>query len=95
MGMGMGMAMDMVCGLARLKVPHMQLGCGRAGWQPVDVVPGFDREMVEDGVVKRVLEAIYVTVLAAQTKLVQRRLKGMTASTRTLYERQYRPTGAA
>ena len=87
--------MGMVCGLARLKMPRMQLGFGRAGLQLLEMMLGFDREMVEDGVVKRVLEAIYVTVLAAQTKLVQRRLKGMTASTRTLYERQYRPTGAA
>lgn len=87
--MGTAMGMGMVYGLATLKVPHMQRSFERAGWQLVGVMPGFDREVVESGVVKRVFEAIYVKVLAARAELMHPDPEGMTPATRGLYELLY------
>ena len=87
--MGVAMGMGMVYSLATLKVPHMQRCFERAGWQLVGVMPGFDREVVESGVAKRVFEAIYVKVLAARTELLHPSVEGMTAATRSLYESLY------
>ena len=87
--MGRLMGMGMVYSLATLKVPHMQRGFEQAGWQLVGVMPGFDREVVESGVAKRVFEAIYVKVLATQAELQHPDLQGMTPATRGLYESLY------
>ena len=87
--MGIAMGMGMVYSLATLKVPHMQRCFERAGWQLVGVMPGFDREVVESGVAKRVFEAIYVKVLAARTELLHPSVQGMTPATRSLYESLY------
>ena len=87
--MGRAMGLGMVYSLATLKVPHMQRGFEQAGWQLVGVMPGFDREVVESGVAKRVFEAIYVKVLATQAELQHPDLQGMTPATRGLYESLY------
>jgi hypothetical protein len=91
--MGSAMHMGMVYSLATLKVPRMQQGFERAGWQLVGVMPGFDREVGEDGAVKRVFEAIYVKVLAARAELLYPQTQGMTAATRSLYELLYAGEG--
>lgn len=83
--MGVAMGMGMVYSLATLKLPHMQRSFESAGWQLVGVMPGFDREVVESGVVKRVFEAIYVKVLAAGAELLHPGMEGMTPATRRLY----------
>lgn len=93
--MGAAMGMGMVYSLATLKVPHMQMGFERAGWQLVGVMPGFDRERMEDGSVKRVFEAIYVKVLAEKSELLWPDPGGMTPATRSLYELLYGRNGSA
>ena len=40
--------------LATLKIPNMQLALERAGYKLLGFAPGYDREMVAPGVVKRV-----------------------------------------
>ncbi len=87
--MGLAMGMGMVYSLATLKAPHMQRSFERAGWQLVGVMPGFDREVVESGAVKRVFEAIYVKVLAPRTQLLHPGTEGMTPATRSLYRLLY------
>ena len=87
--MGGALGAGMVYSLATLKVPHMQRGFENAGWQLAGVMPGFDREVVEDGVVKRVFEAIYVKVLAVQAELLWPTAQGMTPSTLGLFELLY------
>jgi hypothetical protein len=87
--MGTAIGAGMVYSLATLKVPHMQRGFEQAGWQLAGVMPGFDREVVEDGAIKRVFEAIYVKVLAAQSELLHPDTRGMTPATRSLYELLY------
>jgi hypothetical protein len=70
--------MGMVYGLATLKVPHMQEKFERLGWQLIGIIPGFDRELVEPGVVKRVYEAIYTKVLVDEEDFVRPRYTDMT-----------------
>ncbi|MEP7154208.1 MAG: hypothetical protein ABI905_00440 [Betaproteobacteria bacterium] len=56
--------------LATLKTPHMQLALERAGYQLVGVTPGYDREIVGEGVIKRVYEALYAKVLVPDEELL-------------------------
>ncbi len=83
--MGKVMGMGMVYSLATLKVPHMQVGFEKAGWQLIGVIPGFDRELVGPGQVKRVFEAIYVKVLATESDFLRPDVQGMTPATRALF----------
>ena len=62
--------MGLVYGMATLKAPHAQRAFERAGWQLIGITPGYDREMVAPGVVKRVYEAVYAKVLVARRRPV-------------------------
>jgi len=84
--MGVAMEMGMVYSLATLKVPHMQVGFEKAGWKLIGIMPGFDRELVRPGEVKRVFEAIYVKVLVTNSEFVRPSTNGMTAATRALFD---------
>jgi hypothetical protein len=84
--MGKAMGMGLVYGLTTLKAPYMQVGFERAGWRLIGIMPGFDRELVAPGDVKRVFEAIYVKVLVTQSELVRPSFSGMTPATRALFE---------
>jgi hypothetical protein len=48
--LGVGLAY----GMATLRAPHAQRAFERAGWQLIGIAPGYDREMVAPGLVKRV-----------------------------------------
>lgn len=87
--MGVAMGMGMVYSLATLKVPHMQVGFEKAGWQLIGIMPGFDRELVGPGEVKRVFEAIYVKVLVTEGEFVRPRVRGMTSTTKALFDLLY------
>jgi len=87
--MGSFMGMGMVYSLATLKVPHMQTGFEKAGWQLIGIIPGFDRELVGPDQVKRVFEAIYVKVLVTSSEFVLPSGSGMTPTTRALFELLY------
>jgi hypothetical protein len=87
--LGRAMGMGMVYGLATLKVVYMAEKFERQGWQLIGIIPGFDREMAEPGVVKRVYEAIYTKVLVKQEDFVRPRRSDMTRKTAALFERLY------
>lgn len=86
--MGMGFAY----GMATLKHPFSQRGIERAGWQLIGITPGFDRDEVRPGVVKRVFEAVYARVLAPRASLLCPDPKQMTERTRRLFERLFPAT---
>lgn len=87
--MGQVMGMGMVYALATLKVPNMQVGFEKANWQLIGIIPGFDRELIAPGDIKRVYEAIYVKVLVTGREFLQPTAEGMTPSTRALFELLY------
>lgn len=87
--MGVAMGMGMVYSLATLKVPHMQVGFEKAGWKLIGIMPGFDRELVSPGQVKRVFEAIYVKVLVTESEFVRPKMLALTPATKVLFDLLY------
>jgi hypothetical protein len=79
------LGMGIVYGMATLKAPHAQRAFERAGWQLIGIAPGFDREMVAPGVVKRVFEALYAKALVGEGGLLSPNLRNMTQRTRELF----------
>jgi hypothetical protein len=86
--LGRAMGMGMVYGLATLKYPHMQATFERMGWQLIGITPGFDREVIAPGVVKRVYEALYAKVLVPD-ELLCPRAQDMTPAAKALFDLLY------
>lgn len=84
--LGRAMGAGFVYGLATLKIPHMQLALERAGYQLLGFAPGYDRELVAPGVVKRVYEAFYAKVLVPDEELLRPDPKNLTPKTKALFE---------
>ena len=84
--LGRAMGAGFVYGLATLKVPHMQLALERAGYQLLGFAPGYDRELVAPGVVKRVYEAFYAKVLVPDEDLLRPDPKNLSPRAKALFE---------
>jgi GNAT superfamily N-acetyltransferase len=83
---GQALSMGLIYGMATLKIPHVQQAFERLGWQLIGIAPGYDRELVSPGVVKRVYEAVYAKVLVGASDLLLPRWGDMTPRTRELFE---------
>ncbi|MGJ7508431.1 hypothetical protein [Variovorax sp. GT1P44] len=83
--LGRAMGLGMAYGLATMHYPHMQATFERMGWRLVGITPGFDRELVAPGVVKRVYEAVYAKVLVADEALLRPHARSMTPAVRALF----------
>jgi len=84
--MGRAMGAGMVYGLATLQYPYMQKVFEQMSWQLIGIMPGFDRELIEPGVVKRIYEAVYVKVLVSSGDLPRPKPEAMTPTVRQLFE---------
>ena len=84
--LGRAMGAGFVYGLATLKVPHMQMALERAGYQLLGFAPGYDRELVAPGVVKRVYEAFYAKVLVPDEDLLRPDPKNLSPRAKALFE---------
>jgi hypothetical protein len=62
--------MGMIYAMATLKIPHVQRAFEALQWQLIGITPGYDREMVAPGVVKRVYEAVYAGILIGAAGLL-------------------------
>ncbi len=80
------MGAGFIYGLATLKIPNMQLALERAGYQLLGFAPGYDREMVAPGVVKRVYEAFYAKVLVPDEDLLRPDPKNLSPKAKALFE---------
>jgi hypothetical protein len=83
---GRAMGMEVIYGLAEFTIPNMQMVLERAGFQIVGIIPASDRLLVAPGVTKRVYEAYYVKVLAADAEILRPQAKSMTPRTKALYD---------
>jgi len=83
---GRRMGMGLIYGMATLKAPHAQRAFERAGWQLIGITPGYDREMVAPGVVKRVYEAVYTKVLVADAGLLRPQRQNLTPRTQAFFD---------
>lgn len=83
---GRRMGMGLAYGMATLKAPHAQRAFERAGWELIGIAPGYDREMVAPGVIKRVYEAVYSKVLVTDADLLWPERKNLTPRTQAFFD---------
>ena len=80
------MEMGLVYGMATLKVPYIQMAFERLGWQLIGITPGYDREMVAPGIVKRVYEAYYAKILVPDEDLLRPDPKNLSPKAKALFD---------
>jgi len=80
------MGAGFIYGLATLKIPNMQLALERAGYKLLGFAPGYDREMVAPGIVKRVYEAFYAKVLVPDEELLRPDPKNLSPKAKALFD---------
>jgi hypothetical protein len=78
--------------MATLKVSHMQVALERAGYRLIGFVPGYDREVDKDGVVKRVFEGVYAKVLVPEAAMLRPDPSNLTPGARKLFELMFPPS---
>lgn len=71
--------------MVTLRHRYMQQGLESAGYRLLGMFPGFDRELVAPGVVKRVYQAVYAKLLAPEDKVLRPNPQNMTPTSSALY----------
>lgn len=84
--LGRLMGAGFIYSMCTLKTPHMQLAFERAGYKLLGFAPGYDREIVSPGVVKRVFEAYYAKILVPLEDLHIPDKKDLTPQTLALFK---------
>lgn len=82
---GRAMGAELAYYFATLKSRHQQVIAERFGFDPVGIVPAFDRDMVAPQQIRRVYEILYAKVLIAPSGVLEPDPAVMTARTRALY----------
>lgn len=83
--LGRALGAELVYYFATLKTRHQQVIAERRGFQLVGIVPGYDRDVIEEGVVKRVYEALYAKLLVSHDQVHTPALESFTARTRAVW----------
>lgn len=81
--------------MSTLKMPQMAQALERAGYILLGFLPGYDREVVADGTVKRVFEAVYAKVLVPPSALLRPDPQNLTPRARSLFEQMFGGANAA
>jgi GNAT superfamily N-acetyltransferase len=82
-GRRMGVAFIYVMATLRHRLAQQVLES--AGYRLLGMFPGYDRELVAPGVVKRVYQAVYAKLLAPEDKVLRPDPQNMTPTTSALY----------
>lgn len=90
-GIGRAMGAGFVYCMATLKIPQVQRALERAGYQLLGFAPGYDRELVAPGVIKRIYEAIYAKVLVTGEELPRPDPQNLTPKTKVLFDLLFPP----
>lgn len=90
--MAVSMGLEFVYGMATMKIPHVQKTFERLGYRLLGFVPGYDREEVSPGNIKRVCEAVYGKVLVPAESLLQPDPANLTPTVRALFDQVF-PNG--
>lgn len=88
--MGRHMGAGLIYGMATTQTPYMQQALERAGYTATGIMPGFDREEIEPGVVRRVYEVIYVKQLAPVEDFLVPNASNFTPTVARLYAEIFR-----
>lgn len=87
--MAIAMNLEFIYAMATLKIPHVQVTLERLGYRLLGFVPGYDREELAPGVVKRVYEAVYGKVLVSSEALLPPNPMNLTPTARLLFEQVF------
>ncbi len=82
---GLAMGAQFQYALATLSIPHVQRTLESAGYQLLGFFPGYDREEVSPGVVKRVYHAVYGRLLVPKSEVHWPDPKSMTPKASALF----------
>jgi GNAT superfamily N-acetyltransferase len=82
---GRAMGAEFMYVLTTLKYVYAQQALESAGYRLLGFFPGFDREEVEPGVVKRVYQAVYAKLLVPEEKVQLPTVGNMTSRTRHIF----------
>ncbi len=82
---GRRMGAAFIYAMVTLKHRFMQQGLESGGYRLLGFFPGYDRELVAPGVIKRVYQAVYAKLLAPEDKVLRPNPKNMTPTARALY----------
>lgn len=82
---GRRMGAAFIYAMVTLKHRFMQQGLESGGYRLLGFFPGYDRELVAPGVVKRVYQAVYAKLLAPEDKVLRPNPKNMTPTAAALY----------
>jgi hypothetical protein len=83
--LGRLMGAGFIYSMCTLKIPNMQMAFERAGYKLLGFAPGYDREVVSPGVVKRVFEAYYAKILVPHEALHVPDMANLTPQTMSLF----------
>jgi hypothetical protein len=83
---GRSMGAAFLYAMATLKIPHAQRALEGSGYRLLGFFPGYDREEVSPGVVKRVYQAVYAKLLVSTAEVLLPDPKNMTPKTSELFE---------
>lgn len=84
--LGRAMGAAFLYAMATLKAPYAQRALEHAGYRLLGFFPGYDREEVAPGVVKRVYQAVYAKLLVPDEEVLRPDPKNMTPKARALFE---------
>ncbi len=84
--LGRAMGAAFLYAMATLKTPYAQRALERAGYRLLGFFPGYNREEVALGVVKRVYEAVYGKLLVSHDEVHYPDPKNLTPKARALFE---------
>jgi GNAT superfamily N-acetyltransferase len=83
--LGRAMGAAFIYAMATLKIPQAQRALESAGYRLLGFLPGYDREEVSPGVVKRVYEAVYAKLLVPEDEVLRPDPRNLTPRARMLY----------
>ena len=84
--LGRTMGAAFLYAMATLKTPYAQRALERAGYRLLGFFPGYDREEVAPGVVKRVYQAVYAKLLVPDDEVHYPDPKNLTPKASALFE---------
>lgn len=84
--LGRSMGAAFMYALITLKHPYAQQACERAGYRLLGMFPGYDREEVSPGVVKRVYQSVYAKLLVSEDEVHWPDPKNLTPRAAELYQ---------
>lgn len=84
--LGRAMGAAFLYAMATLKIPQAQRALEGAGYRLLGFFPGYDREEVAPGVVKRVYEAVYAKLLVPEEEVLRPDPRNLTPRARILYK---------